>query len=50
MPRAPIPRQPSKAGRHDKAKTSRIAAKPLKTHSAKAERAITPPKSRPQSR
>ncbi len=35
MPRAPIPRQPSKAGRHDKAKTSRIAAKPLK---------ITPPK------
>jgi len=35
MPRAPITRQPSKAGRHDKAKTSRVAAKPLK---------ITPPK------
>ncbi|HZM10211.1 MAG TPA: endonuclease III [Candidatus Limnocylindrales bacterium] len=35
MPRGTIPRQPSKAGRHDKAKTSRIAAKPLK---------ITPPK------
>jgi len=30
MPRGNIPRQPSKAGRHDKAKTSRVAAKPLK--------------------
>jgi endonuclease-3 len=30
MPRAPIPRQPSKAGRHDKAKVSRVATKPLK--------------------
>ena len=35
MPRGTIPRQPSKAGRQDKAKTSRIAIKPLK---------ITPPK------
>ncbi len=31
MPRGNIPRQPSKAGRHDKAKTARIGAKPLKT-------------------
>ena len=31
MPRAPIPRQPSKAGRHEKAKVTRVAAKPLKT-------------------
>ena len=31
MPRGNIPRQPSKAGRHDKAKTShRAAAKPPK--------------------
>ena len=30
MPRGNIPRQPSKAGRHDKAKTSRVATKPLK--------------------
>ncbi len=30
MPRGTIPRQPSKAGRHDKAKTARIATKPLK--------------------
>jgi len=30
MPRGTIPRQPSKAGRHDKAKTSRAATKPLK--------------------
>jgi endonuclease-3 len=35
MARRNIPRQPSKAGRHDKARTSRIAPKPLK---------ITPPK------
>ena len=31
MPRGNIPRQPSKAGRHDKAKTARVGAKPLKT-------------------
>jgi len=31
MPRAPIPRQPSKAGRHDKARVARIASKPPKT-------------------
>ncbi len=31
MPRAPITRQPSKAGRQDKAKTTRIIAKPAKT-------------------
>ena len=36
MPRAPIPRQPSKAGRHDKAKTARIAMKPPKTTTARA--------------
>ena len=35
MPRGRIPRQPSKAGRQDKAKTARIAAKPLKTTPAK---------------
>ena len=31
MPRGAITRQPSKAGRHDKAKSSRDAIKPLKT-------------------
>jgi endonuclease-3 len=36
MPRGNIPRQPSKAGRQDKAKTARIASKPLKTTPAKA--------------
>lgn len=35
MPRGKIPRQPSKAGRQDKAKTSRIEAKPLKNTPAK---------------
>jgi endonuclease-3 len=35
MPRGNIPRQPSKAGRHDKAKASRVATQPPK---------ITPPK------
>ena len=30
MPRGTIPRQPSKAGRQDKAKTSRVATKPPK--------------------
>ena len=35
MPRAPIPRQPSKAGRHDKIKTTRIATKPLTTTPAR---------------
>jgi endonuclease-3 len=35
MPRGNVPRQPSKAGRQDKAKTSRTAAKPLRTTSAK---------------
>jgi len=46
MPRAPITRQPSKAGRHDKAMTSRVAIKPLKITSPKLQRAkITPPKS-----
>lgn len=39
MPRAPIPRQPSKAGRHEKAKVARVAAKPLKTTT------VRPPKS-----
>jgi endonuclease-3 len=36
MPRGSIPRKPSKAGRHDKAKTSRVAAKPLKITAPKA--------------
>ena len=36
MPRGTIPRQPSKAGRHDKAKTTRIAMKALKTTTARA--------------
>ena len=35
MPRGSIPRQPSKAGRQDRAKTSRIATKPLKPTPAK---------------
>jgi endonuclease III len=54
MPRAPIPRQPSKTGRHDKARTSRVAAKPLKITSSKtapttAKRPALkpPPKSKP---
>ena len=42
MPRGTIPRQPSKAGRHDKAKTSRVATKPLKITSPK--KAASPPK------
>lgn len=35
MPRGNIPRQPSKAGRQDRAKTTRIVARPLKTTPAK---------------
>lgn len=35
MPRGNIPRQPSKAGRQDRAKTTRIVARPLKTTRAK---------------
>jgi len=35
MPRAPIPRQPSKAGRHDKAKVARVATKPPQTTPAR---------------
>ena len=31
MPRGTIPRQPSKAGRQDKAKTARVAAKPRRS-------------------
>jgi endonuclease-3 len=42
MPRGNIPRQPSKAGRQDRAKNTRIAAKPLKVTPAKAPK---PPKS-----
>jgi endonuclease III len=36
MPRGNIPRQPSKAGRHDTAKSTRVPTKPLKTTPAKA--------------
>ncbi len=43
MPRGNIPRQPSKAGRHDRAKTTRIATKPLKTTPAKAPKPKAPP-------
>ena len=43
MPRGNLPRQPSKAGRHDKAKTSRGATKPLKITPA---RKTAPPKPR----
>lgn len=42
MSRAPITRQPSKAGRQDKAKTARIAAKPLKTTPAKVPKPKAP--------
>lgn len=35
MPRGATTRQPSKVGRHDKARTARLAAKPLKTTPAK---------------
>jgi len=38
MPRGNIPRQPSKVGRHDKAKTARVAAKPLQITPAKSEK------------
>src|SRR6516164_38999 len=38
MPRGTIPRQPSKAGRHDKAKITRIATKPPKTTPARRAR------------
>ena len=44
MPRGNIPRQPSKAGRHDKAKTTRIATKPPKTTPAKAHIPKSPKK------
>jgi endonuclease-3 len=43
MPRGNIPRQPSKAGRQDKAKTTRVAAKPLKITAPKKLNP-TPPK------
>ncbi len=45
MPRGNIPRQPSKAGRHDKARTTRIASKPLKTTPAKTPGAPLKPSS-----
>jgi endonuclease III len=45
MPRAPIPRQPSRAGRQDRARTTRIPAKPLKTTRAKAPGAPSKPSS-----
>src|SRR6516165_9402955 len=35
MPRGATTRQPSKVGRHDKAKTARVAARPLKTTPAR---------------
>ena len=47
MPRGTIPRQPSKTGRHDKAKTSRPAARPLKTTSL---RKANPPTRQPASK
>jgi endonuclease-3 len=43
MPRGNIPRQPSKAGRQDKAKTTRVAAKPLKISAPKKSK-LAPPK------
>jgi endonuclease-3 len=43
MPRGNIPRQPSKAGRQDKAKTSRVATKPLKISVPKKSK-LAPPK------
>src|ERR1017187_8516553 len=43
MPRGNIPRQPSKAGRHDKAKTTRAATKPLKISAPKKSK-LAPPK------
>jgi endonuclease-3 len=43
MPRGNIPRQPSKAGRQDKAKTSRVAAKPLNITAPKKSK-LAPPK------
>jgi len=46
MPRGNIPRQPSKARRHDKARTARVAAKPLKITPPKKGKpaTVTPPK------
>ena len=38
MPRGATTRQPSKVGRHDKARTARLAAKPLKTTPAKTRK------------
>ena len=46
MPRGHIPRQPSKAGRHDKARTTRVTAKPLKITPAKKSK-LTLPKPTP---
>jgi endonuclease-3 len=43
MPRGNIPRQPSKAGCQDKAKTTRVATKPLKISAPKKSK-LTPPK------
>ena len=42
MPRGTMPRQPSKAGRHDKAKTARVATKPLKVTAPKAPKPKAP--------
>jgi endonuclease III len=42
MPRGNIPRQPSKAGRHDKARTTRIATKPLKSTPARPPKPKAP--------
>ncbi len=48
MPRGTIPRQPSKAGRQDKAKTSRIAIKPLKITPPKKAKPLTAKLTRPK--
>ena len=42
MPRGNMPRRPSKAGRHDKAKTTPIATKPLKATPARAPKLKAP--------
>jgi endonuclease-3 len=46
MPRGNIPRQPSKAGRHDKAKSARTFVNPIKTTPARP--APAPAKARPK--
>ena len=46
MPRGNIPRQPSKAGRQDKARTTRIAIKPLKTTATKPPKPKAPTKAK----